>query len=254
MTPLEPSDEELFELVLGELPADRAAAFEPWSRAPENQARLAEARALISTLERPQAPAVVLHGVEARLDERARLRRRTFQGASVMLVAAVACLVFFWSRIDDDGVRIKGTTPAAEKWAGIELYRLEGERPVPLVDRLSSSDSVLVAYRNGGERPFTHLLVFGVASTGALYWYYPAWQNPHDDPAAIAIEASEQLVELHERISHTLPPGRFVLHAVFARRAIRVSEVERLAAGADPSLPLPIPETAQQRRVVEVVR
>ncbi|PZR12241.1 MAG: hypothetical protein DI536_15145 [Archangium gephyra] len=246
---LEPDDEELLRFAAGEVPAERAARLEAWARGePSRAARVAEAKALVAALVPNQEPIDLLAGVERRIALR---RRRTWQRRAIITAAAVACLSVWWARQPDE-VRIKGTTLNADQWAGVELYRLEGTTPARLGETMEPNDSLLVAYRNGGQQPFTHLLVFGVASSGELYWYYPAWDNADDDPQAIAIEPNDRLLELHERITHELPRGRLVLHAVFARRPLRVSEIERLAAQANALSPLPLPETAQQRIVVEV--
>ncbi|MGV3625470.1 MAG: hypothetical protein ACO1OB_31960 [Archangium sp.] len=246
---LEPDDEELLRLAAGDLPAERAATLEAWARGDSTRAaRVTEAKALVAALVPELEPVDLLAGIEQRLAAR---RRRRWQSGVALAAAAVALLSVWWVR-ETDEVRIKGSTLTAEQWAGVEFYRLDGDRPARLGETLASKDSLLVAYRNGGQQPFTHLLVFGIAATGQVYWYYPAWESAGDDPQAIAIEPSEQLVELHERITHELPRGRFVVHAVFARRAVRVSEIERLAEQADALTPLPLADTAQQRLVVEV--
>jgi hypothetical protein len=206
-------------------------------------------RGLLGTLEAP-AQVDLVAGIESRLSRRRRRRAIATAGFSL---AALLCLGLFWPRAEPE-VRIKGpTTPSPESWTNVDLYRLEpGGTPQPLAGRLAAGDSLLFTYLNGGPRPFTHLLVFGVASTGQVFWYFPAWLDAAEDPAAIPISASHQAVELHEQISHALPPGRFVVYSVFARSALRASEIEKALGALDAGSPLVLPDTVQQQQVVEV--
>ena len=173
-----------------------------------------------------------------------------------MALAAGLALTWVGLGSDTDEARRKGSgQPTGDMWAGVQVYRLPvGGQPVPLEKELDASDNLLFAYTNAGPEPFTHLMIFGVGATGEVFWYSPGWLHEGEDPAAIPIQASATPVELHERISQPLPAGRFVLHAVFTRRPLRVSEVERLLAGRAPGLdePLPLPDTAQQRSMLEV--
>ncbi|MDP1827103.1 MAG: hypothetical protein Q8L48_27765 [Archangium sp.] len=255
----EPDDEELFRFLLGELPPERAAELESWRRGTEaRQARLNELASLISALQQPVPGVDLVPAIDARIARARRPRRPRTWVAALAAIAAVAALVVVAQRSEDpaeEELRRKGSgSKRAEPVAEVHAYRLEaGGVPTPLSAELGVGDSLLFAYSNGGAVPFTHLLIFGVGQTGQVYWYFPAWLNAGDDPTAIAIEPAE-LIEMHERISHPLPPGRFVLHAVFARRALRVSEVEQLMGRADAGAdaPLPLPDTAQRRYVVEV--
>lgn len=245
----QPQDEELFRYLEGELDAERAVAFDRWSRTSEGDARIADARALLAALAHPEEePRDLVPAIAARLQ---RPRRWRFAvPATAALAAAVALLV--WSGPSE--FRTKGTNTSADAWSGIELYRLPQNGTVERVaEAVNANDALLVAYRNGGATPYSHLAVFGVDADGKIAWYFPAWTNPNEDPESIAILPSTAPVELHERITHALAKGRLVVHAIFSRRPLRVSELERLIADSkDPLTPLPVPDAAQQRVVVEV--
>lgn len=248
----EPGEEELFQYLLGEVDAARAAELERWTHAsPANARRLAELRSLLSVLERPEAPVDLVAAIDTRLAQR---RPRRYAPALLVLAAAAGVSLIWWTQQPSDEVRSKGShLDAAEKWAGVRAYRLGAQgNPSPLEGELAASDGLLFAYTNGGPSPFTHLLVFGVGATGQVYWYYPAWLNAADDPEAIPIRPSEKPIELPERITQPLPRGRLVLHAVFSRRALRVSELERVISENEAGARLPLPDTAQQRYMVEV--
>ena len=251
----EPEDEELFHYLLGASEGARAAELTAWSRSsPERASRLAALRGLLSALEHVEPTLDLVASIEARISARkVAPPRRRFAWFALAAAAGLALGVLAL-RPSAEEPRTKGTNVTPETWAGVRVYRPQGEgRPVPLEGVLAASDNLLFAYTNGGPTPFTHLLVFAVGATGQVYWYYPAWVNSSEDPEAISIGASDEPIELHEQIAQPLPPGRLVLHAVFARRAMRVSEIERVIAARDAGGErLPLPDTAQQRSVLEV--
>ncbi|MFT3710016.1 MAG: hypothetical protein QM817_20480 [Archangium sp.] len=243
------NDEELFMLLEGELPAERAGQLEAWLTSDQGRARVAESKHFMAGLSaKPEVDLV--SEVERRITRRRRTRAL---GWTLGVVTVAASLALFLTWRPPAETRIKGGSDAPNEWAGIELYRLDAKALPERVDgSLSREDSVLVAYTNGGESPFTHLMVFGVAQNGRVYWYYPAWLDEREDPVSISISPTTTPTELRERIAHDLTPGRLVVTAVFSRGPLRVSEVERLVQETPPGEELPIRETVQQRFELEV--
>lgn len=244
----QPTDEELFQYLAGEVSRERAAELDRWGASAPARARLLELRALTETLERlPETTTDLVPAIDAALD--VRRRRRTFTFAATL--AAAAALVLFVQLRPQPDSRIKGSPSTANSWAGVELYRLTPSgTPARLVESMAPTDGVLVAYTNGGGAPFSHLMVFGVSSSGSVHWYYPAWLDPKTDPASVAIVPTNTALELPDKVAHDLPRGRFVIHALFSRRPLLVSEVERLLTSAPGTLPLA--DTSEQLVTLEV--
>jgi hypothetical protein len=256
---LEPTNDELLRYLLSEVTVSRSAEIEAWARSDSAaEARLAELRWMIAALESPVPVENLMPGIQARLDRpslpRPRAVGRNRLLAGVLATAACVVLSVAWLSRPEE-FRPKGRAGAPSDWAVVHPSVVTaGQLPAPLGARLHVHDSLLFAYGNAGAAPFSHLLVFAVDSSNRVFWYYPAWTNEADDPEALAISRTEHLIELREQISHELQPGRLVLFTVFARRPVRVSEVERALrdpGAMDPGRRL-IPETEQRRFELEV--
>ena len=95
-----------------------------------------------------------------------------------------------------------------------------------------------------------------------VHWYYPAYEQPGQNPAAPAIRTHALGVELGEEIRHALPVGPLRMVALFLRRPLRVKEVEDVVSEAWRShggsvtaletLPLPSEDGEQLSRLLEV--
>jgi hypothetical protein len=108
---------------------------------------------------------------------------------------------------------------------------------------IRASDDLAFAYANPGG--LHRLLVYGVDEHHHVYWYYPAWSSPHDDPHAIAIDAGVLLRELPEAIRHEIDGRRLVIHAAFLDDDVSVRQVEQWVADprtADQPLPAAVYE------------
>jgi hypothetical protein len=82
--------------------------------------------------------------------------------------------------------------------------------------------------------------VYGVDEHRHVYWYYPAWSNPSDDPHAIAVDPGVALRELPEAIRHEIDGHELTIHAVFLDHDTSVRQVERWVEEArTPNEPLP---------------
>jgi hypothetical protein len=96
---------------------------------------------------------------------------------------------------------------------------------------IHADDGILIAYSNPGtELPY--LMVFAVVAQGAVHWYYPAYEQPGQNPGAPAIRTRALGVELGEEIRHALPVGPLRMVALFLRQPLRVEEVEGMVSEA----------------------
>ncbi len=263
-----PTRDELARLLEGEVVATRAAELDAAGRDDAGlRAELEAERALHASL---RASVPELEGVDLVEAVRAGLEPAPAPGpsrqgravaAAAVALAAMALAFVVWSgRPSTDDARVKGgPADAVERWTGVWAYTVAADgRSAPLSSVLRAGDGLAFSYLNASASPFSHLLVFGVGPSGAVFWYYPAWEQAEEDPEAVAIRAGPEVVSLGEKIVHPLEPGRFVVRAVFATRPIRVSEVEEMirelgAVRAQDVEHVPLPGTVQQRVVVEVV-
>ncbi|MER2562154.1 MAG: hypothetical protein ABTQ32_15615 [Myxococcaceae bacterium] len=247
-----PDDEALVRFLLHELDDARAAEVAEWvEREDGARTRLQRYRSLLAAL-RTRAPVDLLPGINEQLAVRRSRRRNRALMVGVALAASLG-LVALVGILRHDDVRAKGTPVRESDWAGLVASRVSPEGVAsPLAGELLPTDALTFSYTNGGPHPFTHLLVFGVEASGTVRWYYPAWEDPALDPEASPIVPSSTTIDLPEKITHALKPGRFVLHAVFARSPMHVSQVERAVAGRPPSQRLELTDTTERLFFVEV--
>lgn len=163
-------------------------------------------------------------------------RARAALGAVAAGVAlAAAVLLFVRARhVDDDGFTARGHVTASSGSASAgaampraHVYRVpRGETAVPVVGAIGRSDELAFAYENAtpGER----LLVYAVDEHRHVYWYYPAWTNASDDPAAVPIEADGRRHELPDAVSHHYDGDHLEVHAVFVDSVTTVKQIEAM--------------------------
>jgi hypothetical protein len=107
-------------------------------------------------------------------------------------------------------------------------YRIDPADKLGEGSTISPADDLAFAYTNPSG--FQRLLVYGVDEHRHIYWYYPAWSNPADDPRAIAIAPGPEVKELPDAIRHNLDKGRLTIVAVFLDDDTSVRRIERLVA------------------------
>jgi hypothetical protein len=150
-----------------------------------------------------------------------------------------------------------GPAPAsdAQRWAGIRVYRASTKSKITVLQDgavLARGEPLVFSYTNLGPRPFSHVMIFARDAREDVHWYYPAHEIAGTDPRSLAIQqrANELLPEL---ISHDYAPGSLSVHALFSRRALSVSEIERQLQAALGQL-LKIPDAYLQTLQLEVAR
>jgi hypothetical protein len=230
----------------GEVTASQAAALaDAIAQSPEAQRRLARVESVAASF----ADASAVEGIDLLPELRKRLpnvagraerprsnsRRAATLGVVVAAAAAAVVLpVVLAKRAPTPGqpefrAKSAAATPdARSRWIALNVFRLSGNGPPePLRDVLHVDDGLLFSYSNLGPTPFSHLMVFGVDEQRRVYWYYPAFLDPRDNPIGITIEKGASRVALNEVVAHHYRAGRLTIFAVFSDRAFSVSNVER---------------------------
>lgn len=77
-------------------------------------------------------------------------------------------------------------------------------------------------------------MVFAVDSTGHIFWYYPEWRNPAENPRAIHARPGAVTHELLSAIAQPLAIGPVAVHALFLDRELSVVEVEKRFIANEP--------------------
>jgi hypothetical protein len=130
----------------------------------------------------------------------------------------------------DSEFRAKSGGIAADgsrRWAGIQIHRVSDTgKPERVSDRLTPRDGLVFSYTNLGPTPFDYLMIFAVDAHGKVYWFYPAYERHGTDPSAVTIEKSTSETRLPDVVNHDFARGPLSIYGLFARRPLRVSDVE----------------------------
>ena len=181
---------------------------------------------------------------EERLGRALGIRARTPAWPYVASVVALAACALLWLRPPSatDGFASRGEE-AAQPASRVLVYQAtERGTPVRAGSSLGRRDELAFAYENGAGKP--RLMVFGTDEHAHVYWFYPEWIRPEDNPVAIPVATDGGRHELDEAITQHLDGNRLDIHALFVDGALSVQEVEALLR-AHPSGPLPIPGAMQ---------
>jgi hypothetical protein len=224
------------------------------------QARLAELRAMTEMLRQPpdwvksvDLTAAVEQGIQKEAPPAPRRALWLSAGMAVAAAAAVIAVVSIGPSRSTDGSapRAKGGGPTdPDRWVGVSL---QGPDRAPVGERIPAG-GLVVSYTNLGPRPYSHLMVFAVDAAGEVRWFYPAYQDPSANPAAIEIEPGASDRILPELVEHDFAPGPLTLCGLFVRHPLTVREVEAALGGRPPAAGrrLPFPGSGQHC-VVKVV-
>ena len=116
--------------------------------------------------------------------------------------------------------------------------------------RSIGGDELAFAYENGPGK--TRLAVFGVEDANRrVYWYYPAWTQPDEDPVAIPVETDGRRHELPDAVRQVFDGPLLEIHALFLDAPLSVRRIEALFE-EHPAGPLPIPGAVESVTTLSV--
>ncbi|HXI54820.1 MAG TPA: hypothetical protein VNO55_02090 [Polyangia bacterium] len=166
-------------------------------------------------------------------------RRRAVWGVGLGLATVCAAALLVVVR-PSDGFRARGGSGASDgDHPSLSIFRVAADG-VTRVQRAGSSmrasEPLAFSFTNPGAAGYDHLMVFAVDGHGRVFWFWPAWENPADDPTAIVISPGAQPMELGESIRHPLSPGRITIYGFFSSQAHHVRQVEAALAGGPAGL------------------
>jgi hypothetical protein len=136
--------------------------------------------------------------------------------------------------------------------ASVVVYRIKaGEKPLPVMNRISAADELAFAYSNPSGKK--RLMIYAVDEQKHVFWYHPAWLDATTDPVAVPIVAGAKSIELPEAVGHELSQGNLDIRWLFVDEALSVTQVEALLANqASSASSLPIADAVQGSLHVEV--
>jgi negative regulator of sigma E activity len=224
----------------GEVAASERVAIEALLREdPRARRRLEQLRHIASSL---AAPVPELESIDLAARVRAELarpptpaRRRVALLPWATVLAAAACVGLFVTRglapqpEQNAEFRAKSAGSGlsdAQRWAGVQVHRAVSPTSLEaLGPEMRADDGLLFSYTNIGPQPFPYLMIFGVDASGEVRWFYPTYEQAGTNPQSVAIEPRSH-VSLGDVIGHDYAPGPLVIHALFTRQPLHVSEVE----------------------------
>jgi len=152
-----------------------------------------------------------------------------------MLAAAAAILFLFRTPTPGDGFAARGgldhaggDVESVAAGSPLHVYRVpskeQGGSPIPASEGLESRTELAFAYENRDRKKY--LMIFGVNEAGRVYWFYPGWKNPTDNPSAVAITETPGLHELPDAVVHRFEGLRLDIHGLFLDEPLTVRDVE----------------------------
>lgn len=118
--------------------------------------------------------------------------------------------------------------------ARVLVYRVtRNEEPRLAGETILRHDELGFAYENPDRKPY--LMIFGVDEHRHVFWFYPEWTNPSEDPVSISADVTTGVHQLHEAISQDFDGNLLDVHGVFSDAPLSVHAVETLVAGAPPT-------------------
>jgi hypothetical protein len=91
---------------------------------------------------------------------------------------------------------------------------------------IRAGEPLAFSFTNPPAAGYNHLMVFAVDGAGRVFWFWPAWTNPAEDPAATVISPGTEPMELGESVRHPLTPGRITIYGLFTNQDMHVRQVE----------------------------
>jgi hypothetical protein len=176
------------------------------------------------------------------------------------VIAAAAVIVLFVHRSSPSSPSLSPSRPDFEARGNVleaPLSRVfvydvpPDAAPSLAVDSVGASDELAFAYENGGGK--SRLMVFGVDEHNHVYWFYPAYQHPDENPVAIPIENDSRRHELPDAVRHHFDGVHLSVRALFLDAPLPVRQVEALLE-SHPTGPLPLQGVIESSTSLTIVR
>jgi len=162
---------------------------------------------------------------------------------AALLAVAAAVVLFLPGPQGGDGFSARGGEDGGARAlhpepSPLHVYQVPpkaegGGGPVPVFDTVRRNAELAFAYENRDQKQY--VMIFAVSDLGRVYWFYPEWTNPTDNPRAIAVTADPGLHELPDAVVHRFEGSTLDLHALFLDAPTSVREIEQAAAAAPPA-------------------
>lgn len=206
--------------------------------------RLAAIACLVGDLRAPIAPPgphAVAH-VMRRLDAPPRRAGRAWPRIGLAIVAGAAVVVVVMARPTTGGgtfiARGGGaalapdhvTAQAIECEVGTALFAVRARAELLASGaRVSPSTAFVLGYRNLSRAVPLFALVFAVDAVHGVHWLYPGFTAAGDDPAAVALAASDTMHLMSETVVlDGVPAGPLRVIVVVSAERLPVSAIEQL--------------------------
>ena len=86
-------------------------------------------------------------------------------------------------------------------------------------------EGLAFSYVVPSESDYSRLMIFAVDAAGAVFWFWPAWQDGRQDPEGLSV-ARGGVVELGEAVFHDYAPGPLHVYGLFSQQPYSVKAVE----------------------------
>lgn len=145
-------------------------------------------------------------------------------------VAATALLAFFvvYSPSEPDWrAKAVGGNPDPSQWVSIRVYQRNKDKLLrPVDEEIVASKGLAFSYSNRSEGQYNRLMVFGLDDNYRVYWFYPAWTEPSENPSAIPVKMGASAEELPDEIHHDYQGNNLRIFALFSKESLAVKQVE----------------------------
>ena len=169
----------------------------------------------------------------------------------VVLALAASLVLFVVTRpVTSEPQARGGATVADDAWVRLTVHHATPQGFTEVGPTIGANEPLAFAYDDRATPAFTHLMVFAVDGRGRVFWYEPAFDDVAQNPTSLPISAGAHALE--GQTSHALEPGTLTVHAVFSRRPLDVRTVEAAVAKSRPGDRLPLEDTGQHRRTLQV--
>jgi hypothetical protein len=161
-------------------------------------------------------------------------RRPALFGASVGVLALASAAFVISAQRSNDHFQARGGVeqPAARATPSLEVFRLgSGGRSERAGSTIRADEALAFSFVNpraadGTPGGASFLMVFARDAGGHVFWFWPAWDNPADDPGSLPIATTLHPMELGESVRHPLQAGPLTIFGLFTERRYHVTQIE----------------------------